>query len=84
MADFLGVASQGKVGEYYEAGELGGTHIGGVEGGDEIRAIKVWRLVSLGRESLMAGVSGSALFRLIRGLHELCLMLYDRTLQTFL
>ena len=27
------------MGEYYEAGELGGTHIGGVEGGDKVRAM---------------------------------------------
>lgn len=53
------------MGEYYEAGELGGTHIGGVEGGDEIRAVRVRRLASLGREFLMAGVFVFALFRLI-------------------
>lgn len=32
------------MGEYYEAGELGRTDLGGVEGGPEVRAMSVWQL----------------------------------------
>ena len=35
VADFE-VASYRAVGEYYEAGEFGGTDTGGVEGGEEV------------------------------------------------
>ena len=41
VADIFFLASQGPVGEYYEAGELGGTDTGGAEGGQEIRAMRV-------------------------------------------
>ena len=53
------------MGEYCEAGELGGTDFGGVEGGDEIRAVRVWRLVFMRQGMLVAGASVFALFQLI-------------------
>ena len=41
------VASQGPLGEHYEAGELGGIDTGGVEGEQEVRAMRVWQMDSL-------------------------------------
>ena len=42
------------MGEYYEAGELGGTDTGGAEGGQEIRAVRVYENLNGRRFSLCA------------------------------
>lgn len=49
------------MGEYCKAGELGRTDIGGVEGGLEVRAVRIGQLVSSAVEFLCRCLAPSAL-----------------------